>query len=384
MRLFLAVFFLVISFSVGSFQVFAQADLTPDQRAALQQQLVELQKEIQDQQNILDQKKTEGQSITRDISILDAQIKQAQLKIQAHNLAIDKLGKDITIKTTTIGTLQDRIDSGHQSLAEILNKTNELDSYSIVEAFLAKRNFSDFFLDFDTLASLQSSLGAFLSDVKQAKNQNETEKQSLDQQRTQEIDTKINVQQEQAKIKKSESDKQQLLSLNKQQQQDYQSVIASKQKQVDAINNALFPLRDAGAIKFEDALAYAKAASSVTGVRASFILAILQQESNLGANVGQCYLSDPTTGAGVGKNTGKVFTKVMSPTRDVPIFLDLASRLGFSPYKQVVSCPQSVGWGGAMGPAQFIPSNLKLLKRLERLLLTLGHLVMPSWQMPFS
>jgi large subunit ribosomal protein L31 len=45
------------------------------------------------------------------------------------------------------------------------------------------------------------------------------------------------------------------------------------------------------------------------------VLAILTQESNLGQNVGQCYLRDNSTGAGVGKNTGTVFQKVMSPTR---------------------------------------------------------------------
>jgi len=357
MRLFLVGIFITFSFFLGSFPVFAQADLTPEQRAALERQLSQIESEIRDQQNILDQKKTEGQSIVRDISILDAKIKQAQLKIKAHNLAIEKLGKDITVKTKTIGTLEQRIDKGHQSLANIISKTNELDSYSIAEAFLAKKNFSEFFIDFDALASLQDSLKGFLNDVKEAKSENETEKQSLNQKRNQEIDTRINVEAEQKKIKQNEAEKQQLLNLNKQQQQDYQSTIAAKQKKAADIRNALFPLRDAAAIKFEDALAYAKAASAVTGVRAAFILAILQQESNLGANVGQCYLKDSSTGAGVGKNTGTAFAKVMSPTRDVSPFLDLAKRLGFDPYKQVVSCPQSVGWGGAMGPAQFIPST---------------------------
>jgi len=92
-------------------------------------------------------------------------------------------------------------------------------------------------------------------------------------------------------------------------------------------------------------------------VRPAFILAILQQESNLGANVGQCYLRNDSTGAGVGKNTGTPFSNVMSPTRDVPPFLALAQQLGFDPHNQVVSCPQGVGWGGAMGPSQFIAST---------------------------
>jgi membrane-bound lytic murein transglycosylase B len=51
----------------------------------------------------------------------------------------------------------------------------------------------------------------------------------------------------------------------------------------------------------------------------------------------------------------------MSPTRDVPPFLALSLGLGFDPHHQVVSCPiaSAGGWGGAMGPAQFIPSTWK-------------------------
>ncbi len=52
----------------------------------------------------------------------------------------------------------------------------------------------------------------------------------------------------------------------------------------------------------------------------------------------------------------------MAPNRDVPPFLRLAAELGFDPHRQVVSCPIAgvVGWGGAMGPAQFIPSTWAL------------------------
>jgi len=47
----------------------------------------------------------------------------------------------------------------------------------------------------------------------------------------------------------------------------------------------------------------------------------------------------------------------MKPGRDVEPFLEIIKNLGGDPYKQVVSCPQSVGWGGAIGPAQFIAST---------------------------
>jgi len=47
----------------------------------------------------------------------------------------------------------------------------------------------------------------------------------------------------------------------------------------------------------------------------------------------------------------------MNPTRDVPHFLTITGGVGRDPLATRVSCPMSYGWGGAMGPAQFIPST---------------------------
>jgi len=104
----------------------------------------------------------------------------------------------------------------------------------------------------------------------------------------------------------------------------------------------------------------AKYVEGITGVRPAFLLAILTQESNLGKNVGQCYLSDPQTGTGIKISSGAKIAKVMSPKRDVPYFLETTRKLGRDPYSTPVSCPMSFGWGGAMGPAQFIPSTWQL------------------------
>src|SRR5438876_208633 len=51
------------------------------------------------------------------------------------------------------------------------------------------------------------------------------------------------------------------------------------------------------------------------------------------------------------------------PDRAIPPFLDNAQRFQKHPFHTVVSCPiaGAGGYGGAMGPAQFIPSTWKLL-----------------------
>jgi hypothetical protein len=139
--------------------------------------------------------------------------------------------------------------------------------------------------------------------------------------------------------------------VTKGEEKQYANALADKQKQIAAIKSRLFVLRDTGGITFDKAQTYAKAASKATGVRAALILGILKQESNLGSNVGRCYLTDSQTGAGMNVTSGSSVAKVMNPTRDVPVFLTLMRSVGRDPYKTRVSCPvPGIGWGRSNGP----------------------------------
>jgi membrane-bound lytic murein transglycosylase B len=369
--------------SVGIFFItpnisLSQSVLTAEQQAALRAELAGIEQEIKDQQKILDSKQQEGTSISRDISILDAKIKQAQLKIRAHEISIKNLGKDIVVKTNTITALSERINAGQESMAQIIQRTKELDDLSVVESFLSNKNISEFFIDFDDFSSIKQSLNMHLSNVKGAKKSNEIVKEQLGEKRDQEVDAKINVEQEQKKIKALEADKKRLLSLNKTEQQNYKNVISNKTKRANEIRNALFALRDTPSIKFGDAVTYAKAASAKTGVRAAFVLAIIQQESNMGSNVGTCYLSDSATGAGVKKNSGTAVSNLMKVSRDVKPFLQITKETGRDPYKTLVSCPiGNIGYGGAMGPSQFIPSTWMLTR--NKVASNLGKSYVDPW-----
>src|SRR3990167_3363489 len=206
-----------------------------------------------------------------------------------------------------------------------------------------------------------------------------TRKEVLEEKQTEEEQLRTIQVLEKKAIEQKEKEKQGILTVTKGVEKSYQQLIAEREKQASAIRAALFDLRDSAAIPFGTAYQYAKDASRATGVRPAVILAVLRQETNLGENVGQCLLTNsPNKGDGKGKNTGRYFSHVMKPERDVDPFMLITSELGIDPFSQVVSCPQSIGYGGAMGPAQFIPSTWMLYK--DRLAKITGTNPPNPWQ----
>lgn len=352
-------------------------ELTDAERAVLQAQYDALQKEILEQQQIIADTQAKKKSLQGDVTLLDAQIKAAQAQIAAKNIVIKQLASQIAQKNVLIGELSDRIDRGKESLASLLRQEAVIDDMPFVAVAFSRRSLSAVYADVDAFVSLKTELQDLFSDIQTAKAQTENEKAELATKQNATLDARYVVEQQQKQITSNKTQKQELIAITANQEAEYKKVLADRQAKADAIKAALFPLRDAAPIAFSVALQYAKAAQVKTGVRPAFILAVLTQESNLGNNVGQCYLSDITTGAGVNKKTNATVSNVMKPGRDIPPFVDLGTRLGFDPLHQVVSCPQSSGYGGAMGPAQFIPSTWKLYE--GQVAAITGHSVPNPW-----
>jgi beta-N-acetylhexosaminidase len=111
------------------------------------------------------------------------------------------------------------------------------------------------------------------------------------------------------------------------------------------------------AITFKEALDIANYVSSVVPIRPAFLMAVTQEELSLVNKYELCYVTDLKTGEGKTITDGKKMVKTMHPTRDMKDFLEITKALGKDPYKTPVTCPMNFGWGGAMGPADFIPST---------------------------
>ncbi len=374
-RVFLVVLFLFLTCGIGLFaprNVSAITDL--EQEAQWRAELAQTEADIAKWQDILNSTKANTKSLQNEAAALNAKIKAAQATIKQKNVNIAQLAKQIQDKQAKITTLESRINKGHESLAQLLRKTNEIDEFSLPEVILGNKDISDFFSDIDSFQTIKKSMKELFAEIREIKTETEIQKADLGKAQDKELDTKAAVEAQKKQVETDEKQKQYLITVNKTQEKTYSQVIAEQQAKAAGIKAKLFKLAGGSvAIDFGTALQYAQEASALTGVTPAFVLAILTQESNLGANVGKCNLTDTTTGAGVNVNTGKVWSNLMKPSRDVQPFLDITNRLGYNYLTTVVSCPIAGvgGYGGAMGPAQFIPSTWKIFE--TRLKNSLGH-----------
>jgi len=345
---------------------------TPQEKIQCQAALDQVNAELAQAQKDLATAQAKSSSLANDIAILAAKIKAAQLDIKAKNLLIQTLGNNITQKQSHIDALEARITRGKETISTILRKTYEIDASSLPEVILSQSSVAGFFQDLDTFESVREGLKTTFEQLRSDQAATNAEKDALTVRKNKETDARYAIQQQQKSIESNQAEQKRLLALSKGDEKAYASLAADKAAKAAQIRAALFPLAGGQKIPFGQALQYATEASQKTGVRPAFILAVLTQESALGANVGNCYLSNVSTGDGIKVNTGQLTSKVMSPTRDVPIFIQITQKLGYDPMKTVVSCPQSVGWGGAMGPAQFIASTWTLLEDRISSALNLG------------
>lgn len=374
-----AIFVIALLFIVNAQGVFAQS------RAELEQELVNLEAQIKALTDSITQTKQQGSTLKNDISVLAKKIEQSKLKIKSHNSTILRLNQNISEKNRTINVLNEKMDREKDSLAQIMRKTRYLEQYSLLDFGLQTQSLSTFFSDADSFSILNRAINQSFQDIRVTRADLEEVKTELLDAKDEETQKKLAQEAEKKKVETNQKQKNSLLTITKNQETEYKKVLATREKEAAQIRSRLFELRDTAAISFGQAYDFALVASKSTGVRPALILAILMQESSLGINVGACNLRDNETGAGVSIKTGDIKQRVMNPTRDVPPFLSLLSKLGRDPQKTPISCwivaysgGTPFGWGGAMGPSQFIPSTWKLFE--NRVNSVTGSSVADPWK----
>lgn len=327
-------------FMVTDFVGAQAGNVVEQRREQLKSELQKIEQQIGVQQQLLGSKQQERVSLERDVSILDAKIEKAQLGIRARNIAIEQLSDTIIGKGNTIESLTERLEREREAMAQLLRKTNEIDDLSVVEIILSNKNLSDFFEELDDFQAVKIALQGSFDEIEETKEAVAAEKALLESKRIEEVELRSLQELEKDQVEQQESEKQRILNITKGEEAEYQDLLKQSERTAAEIRAELFALRDSRAIPFGTALELATRAGNITKVRPALILGVLTQETKLGENLG----------------TGSYLTD-MHPTRDKPLYLVITQNLGLNPSDMPVSRKPGYGWGGAMGPGQFIPST---------------------------
>ncbi|MDP3052834.1 MAG: lytic murein transglycosylase [bacterium] len=330
----------------------AQNAQTEQQRQELESQLAQLEKQISDYENTITQYQKQGQTLKGEISTLDSRIAKLNLQIKAANLNLTKLNQQIGDTQAKIGSVEQSINSDKNALSQVLQNIYESENQSLMEIFLTSPRLSDFFGNLNDLALIQDNFQATLSSVIQLKNDLLDQKEQLGLEKSDAEALKAYQASQKQTIQQTQSEKNKILTDTKGKESIYQKLVTETKKTATQVKNQIFELLGGGELTFDKAYTLAKAAQDVTGVRAAFILAILDRESALGQNVGRCAYNQIMKGG----------TTAMNP-KEIPVFLSILQSLNISPDSVQISCPNQDGtYGGAMGPAQFMPSTWNIYK----------------------
>ena len=313
------------------------------ERAQLESQLQDLEGQINQYEGQISSYQQQGSTLTGEISQLNNKIAKLNLQIQATSLTITQLDQQIQQTQSQITVTESDITNKRSAIGSLLQNVYETDQTSLVEIFLKNPHLSDFWSDAQNISLLQDNLRLAVIQITDLQSQLQDQNQQFEASRADAASAAAYQKVQATEIASTKDQKSQLLAATKGQESKYQQLLKQTQATAAQIRSRIFQLLGGGELSFEDAYQYAKLASGATGIDPAFILAILDHESALGQNVGQCS-----------------YKTSMSPS-NIPTFLQITQSLNLNPDTMLVSCANRDGaYGGAMGPAQFVPSTWML------------------------
>ena len=323
-------------------------------------QIEEIQKQIEEYQNQADKVRGQSRTLENEIGQLNAKINQITLEIKGLELSANKTKLEIGETETKIGESEEALKKHKNALAQYLKIAYQNDQITLTEILFNNENLSDFFNYINDLENTQDNLKVTIQNVKQLKDDLEKHQVSLEEKKT-DLEHLIGIQAVQKRsldVNKKEKDT--ILKETRGEESKFQELIKKSQKDIEKIREQLTLLKQHG-ITAEDAVKYAQLAAIRAGIRPAFLLAILEIESRLGQNVGtgnwkddmyECYIR---LGTKYYPNRKAYYLQRAETEKNA--FFAIMGKLGINPDSVKVSREPNYGCGGAMGPAQFIPST---------------------------
>lgn len=370
--------FLVIGL-IGSLNYADAQELDAAKRAEFERDLAKLEKEASELDTHLQTTLNEKRTLASETETLTSEVKRRELEIKRLTLAIRKAGIDIQNKSAGITELSRKIGKNREALAASLFTLNNYDQSNAVTILLRNRSFSDFFMTLYNIEKIQANIETNLDEFKEEREILANKKAELEEFRKDQQELSALQEFERRSLAQKKAEKDELLRLTKGKEALFQQLLQSKKKDIATLKSQLFYLEKTG-ISAEEAVRLATLAANRAGIRPAFLLALLEVETgkqfedgviSVGSNLGtgnwkrdqyDCYMA-------LGRRA--------TAEAEKNAFFKITSSLGLDPDKMPVSRKPNYGCGGAMGPAQFIPTTWLLFE--QKVAALTGHNPPSPW-----
>lgn len=201
--------------------------------------LSDIQKQINDTQAKISDLQGQEKTLSSQISVINNQIKLTELKIDSTKAQISDLNLDIDTANKKIGKLETSVDRLSEILLNRIKATYVIGSAPSFQVLISSNNVSDFVTRANYLRIAQAHDKKLIYDTVQAKNDYENQKEIYQDKKI--TVEKLNRELEafDAQLEKERAGKQQLLSVTKNDEAQFQSLLARLKADAASINTAL-------------------------------------------------------------------------------------------------------------------------------------------------
>ncbi len=175
-----AVCFAVSLFALALPFAAAAQQTNAEQRAVLQAQLDQIEREIANNQGTLSELQKQRTSLERDIAILDKKISVAKLQIKQSDITLKTLQGNISEKQSAIRQVDGKVERTRASLAQLLRQTRAVDEAPLA-LLLLSGSLTEVFTDMDNFETLQRSIDSSFNEMAALRSDLSGRKQALEE-----------------------------------------------------------------------------------------------------------------------------------------------------------------------------------------------------------
>lgn len=309
------------------------------------EEIKQVQSKIDGYRTEIKSKQKEARTLNREMSIYQSKISKNELEVKETKLSLEASELEVEDLESRILQGEEKAEKDKEVLKNMIKTLYSYEQESMLEVLVTRNNISDFFNEVDAVESVKDKIFETIVNLKIEKEESKLRQEELGEQQEEQAQLIQMRYQQNESLDDLKSQKKQILEETKGEEKKFQQILEENKQVLPALKAELMNLQSLGKkIKFDDAISAAKYVGSMTGVRPAYLLAILRKESSLGTNVG-----------------GGTY-QVDMPPRQRATFEAITTELGYDPNEMPVSKrPRSYsGWGGAMGPAQMIPTTWRI------------------------